>query len=413
MSFMPDSDSEDELPPGWEEQATENGYVCYINKQTNVAQMTHPRTGRSKRMTTELPLGWEKRFEEGTQKTVFFNTLTNQTTHIDPRLAFALEEPPMNISQVRQRFDGSTNALQVLHGKDLHGRLAVITGANSGIGYETTRSLAFHGCDVIMACRSRSSTEDVIERIAKDRAVCRSRLRWMQLDLSSFKSVCNFVEELKRSVKHIDMLILNAGVFALPYTITEDGLETTFQVSHLSHFYITQQLDSLFDHNTRIVVLSSESHRFANLPADNLTAQHLSPPPEKYWSMMAYNNAKLCNVLFANKLAKLWKHRGISVFSVHPGNMVSTQIQRNWWFYRLLFALVRPFTKSLQQAAATSIYCATANELTGLTGLYFNNCYFCEPSKLSQNEKLQNQLWSISEDMVKLLREQQNDPLVY
>lgn len=157
-------------------------------------------------MTTELPLGWEKRFEEGTQRTVFVNTTTNQTTHVDPRLAFAQEEPPMNISQVRQRFDGSTNALQVLHGKDLHCRLAVITGANSGIGYETTRSLAFHGCDVIMACRNRSSTEEAIERIARDRAACRSRLRWMELDLSSFKSVCSFVEEIKRSVKYVIVL---------------------------------------------------------------------------------------------------------------------------------------------------------------------------------------------------------------
>ncbi|XP_065355814.1 WW domain-containing oxidoreductase [Calliphora vicina] len=405
MSFMPDSDSEDELPPGWEEQATDEGLVCYVNQQTKTTQMTHPRTGRSKRLNRELPIGWEKRYDEQTKKQVFFNNLTQQTTNIDPRLAFAAEEPPMNIAQVRQRYDGSTTALQILHGKDLHGRLAVVTGANCGIGYETARSLAFHGCEVIFACRSRSSTETAIESIIKERPACRNRLKWLELDLASFKSVCNFVEEVKSSVKHIDYLILNAGVFALPYSVTENGIETTFQVSHLSHFYITLQLESLFDHNTRIVVLSSESHRFSKLPTDNLTPQHLSPPPDKYWSMTAYNNAKLCNVLFASKLAKLWKHRGISVFSVHPGNLVSTNISRNWWFYRLLFALVRPFTKSLQQAAATTIYCATANELTGLTGLYFNNCYFCEPSKLSQNEMLQNQLWSVTEGMLSVLKE--------
>jgi len=101
---------------------------------------------------------------------------------------------------------------------------------------------------------------------------------------------------------------------------------------------------------------------------ENLAVHHLSPSPEKYWSMMAYNNAKLCNVLFAQELAQVshaqvwldsgqldtlsqpffqrWKQRGISVFSVHPGNMVSTDISRNYWFYRLLFAIVRPFTKS-------------------------------------------------------------------
>lgn len=163
--------------------------------------MTHPRTGRTKRLTRELPIGWEKRFDDVQQKTVFYNNQTQQTTNVDPRLAFAAEEPPMNIAQVRQRYDGSTSALQILHGKDLHGRLAVVTGANSGIGFETARSLAFHGCEVILACRSRSSTEEAIERIAKERPNCRSRLRWMELDLASFKSVCQFVENVKTSIK--------------------------------------------------------------------------------------------------------------------------------------------------------------------------------------------------------------------
>lgn len=103
--------------------------------------------------------------------------------------------------------------------------------------------------------------------------------------------------------------------------------------------------------------------------------------------------------------------------------MVSSQLSRNYWFYRLLFAIVRPFTKSLvsaehmldwplnnptfspfngvqQQAAATTVYCATANELTGLSGLYYNNCFFCEPSKLSQSSTLQQQLWQLSEHLV-------------
>lgn len=163
--------------------------------------MTHPRTGRSKRLNNELPIGWERRLDEQTQKTIFYNSISRQTTSIDPRLAFAAEEPPMHISQVRQRYDGSTNALQILHGKDLHGRLAVVTGANCGIGFETARSLAFHGCEVILACRSRSATEAAIERIAKERPACRSRLKWFELDLASFKSVCHFVDEIKSNIK--------------------------------------------------------------------------------------------------------------------------------------------------------------------------------------------------------------------
>lgn len=105
--------------------------------------------------------------------------------------------------------------------------------------------------------------------------------------------------------RQIDILILNAGVFALPYTTTEDSIETTFQICHLSHFYLTNSFEELLTHNSRVVVVSSESHRFSNLPTDNLTEKHLSPSKSKYWSMMAYNNAKLCNVLFAKELARV------------------------------------------------------------------------------------------------------------
>jgi len=169
-------------------------------------------------------------------------------------------------------------------------------------------------------------------------------------------------------------------------------------------------LESLLDHTSRVIVLSSESHRFANLSVDNLTEQILSPIQSKYNWMMAYNNAKLCNVLFARELAKKWQNQGISVFVLHPGNMVSSNLALNWWPMRLLFSLVRPFTKSLQQAASTTVFCATATELTGLTGLYFNNCFFCEPSKLGQDDQLSEELWTLSESICKrILEEKANE----
>ena len=98
---------------------------------------------------------------------------------------------------------------------------------------------------------------------------------------------------------------MNAGVFGLPFSTTEDGYETTFQVCHLTHFLLTNELSGLFDHNSRIIVVSSESHRFANLPSEGLTEGLLNPPYAKYWSMMAYNNVKLCNILFAAELARV------------------------------------------------------------------------------------------------------------
>ncbi|KXJ80241.1 hypothetical protein RP20_CCG025205 [Aedes albopictus] len=396
---LPESDSEDELPPAWEERATNDGFVYYVNHQSKTTQWTHPRTGKAKRVSGELPLGWSKQVEETTGKIVFVEDATQRKSYTDPRLAFAVEEAPQVVGELRQRFDSGTNALQVLHGRDLSGKIALITGANAGIGFETARSLALHGCEVIFACRNESATKEAIDKIATEKEAAGQRCKFMKLDLASLHSVGQCAQEVKADHKHLDYLILNAGVFALPYSTTEDGFETTFQVSHLSHFHLTNLLSDLLDHTSRVVVVSSESHRFSRLPKE-LSETDLSPPSNKFWSMMAYNNAKLLNVLFACELSKRWKTRGISVFSLHPGNMVSSQLARNWWFYRLLFTIVRPFTKSLQQAASTTIYCATAPELNGFTGLYFNNCYVCDPSGLSKNERMQQSLWMLSEKMI-------------
>lgn len=142
------------------------------------------------------------------------------------------------------------------------------------------------------------------------------------------------------------MLILNAGIMGIPHTLTEDGFETLFQVCHLSHFYLTTSMEDLLDQESRVVVLSSESHRFSKLPED-LTVQMLNPPASKYWGMIAYNDAKLCNTLFGLELSRRWQKKGICVYTVHPGNMVTSKLASNWWFYRLIFTIVRPFTKSL------------------------------------------------------------------
>jgi len=349
-----------------------------------------------KTVSGDLPYGWEKKVEDD-GKILFCNKEKNVTSFTDPRLAFAQEQGQSG--PIRQRFDASSTAFSVLHGKDLSGRVAVITGSNVGIGFETARSMARNGCEIVFACRNRQKTQEAMEFIKQEWAD--RKLNFIPLDLASLKSCKTFCNDVKRQYKKIDYLILNAGVFALPHSLTEDGIETIFQVSHLSHFYITLELSDLLSCESRVIVLSSESHRFANLPSSNLTRDHLCPPASKFWSMMAHNNAKLCNVLFAHELSKRWQGRGISVFVLHPGNMVSTALSRNYWFYRLLFAIVRPFTKSLQQAASTSVYCATASELTGLTGVYFNNCYICEPSQLSLNDGLAKDLWVLSNQMVK------------
>lgn len=149
----------------------------------------------------------------------------------------------------------------MLHGQDLSGKVAVVTGANTGIGFETARSLAYFGCRVLLACRSQSKADEAIEKIRTERNAAGERCSYVPLDLSSMESVKKAAQIIKSQVSHIDMLILNAAVFALPYTQTVDGLETIFQVCHLSHFYLCELLEDMLDGRSRVIVVSSESHR--------------------------------------------------------------------------------------------------------------------------------------------------------
>ncbi|XP_030747140.1 WW domain-containing oxidoreductase [Sitophilus oryzae] len=424
---LADSDSDDELPPGWEERVTAGGYVYYANHLTKNTQWTHPRTGKKKKVAGNLPFGWE-RIVTQTGQIIYVNHETERTTYTDPRLAFAVEEKE-HATDFRQRFDASSTALQILHGRDLSGKVAVITGANTGIGFETARSLAKHGCTVIFACRNLAAAEESIDKIrSEERLNIADNCIAIHLDLSSLASVVQFGNTIKSRYHKVDIIILNAGVFGLPYTKTLDGFEMTFQVNHLSHFYLTLLLEPLFVQGSRIVIVSSESHRFANLTSASIDPLTLSPETWRhYWNMTAYNNSKLCNVLFARQLAKNLQGKGVSVFSLHPGNMVSTGLSRHWWLYRLLFAFEVQAT-SVQEKQNLPKNLDTKKEghnrtvelrpqckqvtwrVVGIEapsdppsnprGIYFNNCCPCQESEMAKNDEMALLLWNTSIDMI-------------
>jgi len=385
-----ESDSEDELPPGWEERATLQGEVFYVNHSETSTQWTHPRTGRKKKVSDNLPFGWERKILED-NKVVYVDHHNKRTTFTDPRLAFATET---NASKAgfRQRFDGSTGALQVLHGLDLTDKVAVVTGANSGIGFETARALAFHGCKVVFACRSDAKANAAIDRIRQERpaAKCTS----LHLDLASFSSVKQFAQRLAILHSAIDFLVLNAGVFGKPYEITEDGLESMLQVNYLSNYYLlTLLLKSLTASlSSRVVLLSAESHRFA--PDENLRDVVFDPNPAQFISIEQYNRSKLYLTLLAVAVHNQYSHLGIRCVAVHPGNLVYTNLKRSWWLYWMLFSLVRPFTKSANQAAASVLFGLVSPDLDSVKGFtYINNCFPTRPSEAVENMENAQQLW--------------------
>ncbi|XP_068632667.1 WW domain-containing oxidoreductase isoform X2 [Battus philenor] len=365
---------------------------------TNKIQWTHPRTGRKKIIPKELPFGWTKRIDES-GKTIYLQQDTGNQTYVDPRLAFATEEKN-HVHDFRQRFDSSTTAFQVLHGVDLSGKYALITGCNAGIGYETAKSLARHGCNVLMANRNMEATQKAIEDIVQSTNASEDNLKFIHLDLASFQSVKKCAMAVKTVFSdHLDMLILNAGVFGLPYTETVDKLETMFQVNYLAQLYLTLLLEPLLKKGSRVIFVSSESHKFAHLK-NVFNQQNLAMTRDTFSSMMAYNNSKLYMVIVSKILSEKWKEKGISVNSLHPGNMVYSNLSKTWWLYRLVFLIVRPFTKSMQQAAATTVYAATASELKGVTGLYFNNCFYCAESELARDKDIAGEIFTMSLKMI-------------
>ena len=344
-------------------------------------------------------------------KILYVNHDEQKTTYIDPRLAFAKEcNDDKGIEDFRQRFDASSNALQVLHGQDLSGKkyiflkktclsvevniqflligkTAIVTGASyGGIGYEMARTLARSGCTVIFACRDANKANISIGKVKSERTYVNLKCHAMHLDLASLASVKMFSTKFYEKFQTLDILILNAGIMGHHHTLTEDNFELTFQVNYLSHFYLSQLLKpALFKAAMpKIISVSAESHRYSLMvnPDEFLSESCLNKTNAKYFCpTFAYNDSKLFCLMFALEANQIWKN--IRVIAVHPGNMVSSNLSRHWWLYRLLFGIVRPFSKSLSQVIFIFSFMCQGSKYFLLNLTKFQ---FCK-KKHAQNEK--------------------------
>jgi len=391
------SDSEDELPSGWEVRTTEDGKVYYVDHTSKLTQWDHPRSGKRKFLSSELPFGWE-RTEDEEGVLMFIDRVNNKSTYVDPRVAYAMTQERKG----KIRFDASSTGMEVLRGKDLSSKTAFVTGGSSGIGFETCRALALHGCHVIMAVRDVNKGREKANKIKKEQSYVKT-LDVIECDLSSLSSVKKCAAEYIEHGWALDMLILNAGMLGNnSYELTEDGVERTFQTNYLGHFYLTKLLaDVLVASNpSRVVILSSEAHRFPNLEENPLDITRLPISRQEYWPVLAYNQSKLCCLIFAIELNKQMQPKGVTANAVHPGNLIHTSLSRSSFMYKFLSILTMPFSKSVEQGAATTVYCACAPELNKVGGFYFNNCCGCEPSEQSKGDQQAHALWTLSERLI-------------
>lgn len=278
------------------------------------------------------------------------------------------------------------------------GRVAIVTGANSGIGYETARALAEKGAEVIMACRSNERGQKAFNQIkAKNPS---ANVKLMQLDLSSLDSVRQFASKFREQYNHLDLLINNAGVMAIPQRQeTADGFEMQFGTNHLGHFALTGLLIDMILNtpNARVVTVSSGVHYFGRIHFADLNAE------KSYKPQAAYAQSKLANLLFTYELQRRFEKAGAKALAVaaHPG-WTESNLQVHSPFIQFL----NPFlAQQPDMGALPTLYAATAevngSEYFGPDGLVEMRGYpkKVNSNKRSHDEQVAARLWQVSEEL--------------
>ncbi|XP_006001643.1 retinol-DH_like_SDR_c domain-containing protein [Latimeria chalumnae] len=287
----------------------------------------------------------------------------------------------------------------------LDGKVAVITGANTGIGKETAQDLARRGARIVIACRDTKKGEEAAAEIRKSTGNGNVVVR--RLDLASLASVQQFASEIQEAEPRLDVLINNAGVMMCPKGKTEDGFEMQLGVNHLGHFFLTNLLLEKLKSSapSRIVNVASKGHTFGKIHFDDIFLD------KNYKSLDCYNQSKLANILFTKELARKLKGTGVTTYSLHPG-VIWTDLGRHVLTgYPLLKKLLTLpllfFMKTPVQGAQTTIYCAVAEELQDISGLYYSDCALMEPAPQAKDDQAARRLWDLSAKLVGLKEKQQ------
>jgi len=286
---------------------------------------------------------------------------------------------------------------------DLTGKVAIVTGANVGIGFFTALDFAKRNAKVILACRNKEKAE-----AARDKIIAESNNKNIVIqivDLTIMKSVRQFVERILAEESRLDILVNNAGVVSAgkPREVTDEGLETLFAANYFGPFLLTNLLLDLMKNSgpSRIVNVSSVANKWGTIDLKDLQA-------EKSWSIQnRYFDSKLANIMFTREIAKRLEGTGVTANSLHPGS-VSTNLLRH--LNPIVGVPVRLFVKlfcrTSEEGAQTSIYLAISEEVADVSGKHFVDCDIQEreANPMSRNMELAEQLWDVSAQLTGLLK---------
>ena len=275
----------------------------------------------------------------------------------------------------------------------LSGKIAVVTGANSGMGMATAKALLEKGATVIMLCRSRTRGEEAYKKLTEDG---NSRTHLILCDLGDYVSIRSFADEVKKRFGRVDILVNNAGFISLKREVTNEGLERQFGINHIGHFLLTTELLDIMGEGARIVNVASGAHKTGKIHFDDINLT------KGFNVIKAYSQSKLANVLFTRELARRLLAKGITVNCCHPGAVATNiGIDRDTGFGKTITGLLKPFFQTPEEGARTAIFLATDGSVSDISGEYFYKCRIAKSSKRSKDMDLAKRLYEFSEELVR------------
>lgn len=283
--------------------------------------------------------------------------------------------------------------------EDQTGKVVIITGSNTGIGYHMAYGLASKGANVVMACRNLEKASDSRNKILKD--FPKANIKLYQLDLADLDNIKYFANKFINENDKLDILINNAGVMIPPYSKTKNNFELQFGTNHLGHFALTGLLLPLLEKNDngRIITVSSIAHNPGIIDFNDLNSER-----KKYSKWGSYSQSKISNLCFAIELDRRLKAGGFSTISLasHPGYS-NTELQRYSILWRILNVF---FAMSAKKGAEATLFAATNQTATeyiywGPTGIIEmrGRTGKAKINKKAQDKNTAKRLWSISEEM--------------
>ncbi len=284
---------------------------------------------------------------------------------------------------------------------DMQGKTVVVTGGNSGIGFETAAALASMGARVLLTARNADKGRAAVAALTQ-RLGGKGRVQLVVFDLADLASVRRGAAEILEQAPRLDVLVNNAGLVLTERAETVDGYEATFAINHLGPFLLTNLLLERMTGSapSRVVNVASTAHNAARkgIPFDDLQSTR------SYRGMRVYGESKLANILFTLELSRRCAGRGLTANSLHPGTVRSGYggDGDTRGFLAFGIKIASPFFLSPAKGARTSVYLASSPEVEGVSGEYFVKCKPRKPRRWAQDPEAAGRLWQVSEELVGL-----------